>query len=160
MKRLIPCALLAGFLSASAHAAWLGGEFDTQPKDRFPGVIVRSVADGSPAAQAGLRQGDVIVAVQLRPINKAPDLTRLVRNAPAGTRVSFALLRDGTPVEAIAVLAGAPSQSAKAAAPATLHAAATTGSRLPRHTSWSGVFVEVGAGATPAEPRSQSLSHR
>ncbi len=160
MKRLVLSTLLAGLFSASAHAGWLGSEFETQPKDRFPGVLVRSVVDGSPAAQAGLRQGDVIVAVQLRPMSKAPELNRLVRSALAGTRVSFALLRDGTPVEAIALLADSASQSAKAKAPSAVSPAAAATPTRPLHTAWSGVFVETGADTAAAEPRAQSLSHR
>ena len=161
MKRLVLSTLLAGFLSASAHAAWLGGEFDSQPKDRTPGVVVRNVVDDSPAARAGLRSGDVIVAVQLRPVSKATDLACLVRTAAGGTRLSLALLRDGAPVEAIVVLGNAPSESARTSTSVTLHAAAAGGgSALPRHVTWSGVFVEIDAGATPAEPRSQSVSQR
>ena len=150
MKHLVLSALSAGLFSVSAQAGWLGGEFETQAKDRFAGVLVRHVVDGSPAAQAGLRRGDVIVAVQLRPMSKAPELNRLVRAAPAGTRVSFALLRDGTPVEAIALLADSPAQSAKAKALAP----------RPQHTAWSGVFVETDETSAAAEPRTQSLSHR
>jgi S1-C subfamily serine protease len=124
MKRLVLSTLLVGFFSASAHAAWLGGEFDTQPTDRFAGVVVRDVTEGSPAALAGLRRGDVIVAMQLRPLSKAPELAQLVRSSTAGTRVSFALLRDGTPVEAIAVLADTPPSSARVNAQPSLHAVA------------------------------------
>jgi S1-C subfamily serine protease len=81
---------------------------------------VRSVTDGSPAALAGLREGDVIVAAQMRPIRNPQDLERLVRAAPAGSRVSFALLRAGTPVELTAELTKAP--------------AVTSGKGLPRGT--------------------------
>ena len=144
MKRLLVSSLLACVIAAPAQAAWLGSAVDSRADSQFPGVIVRSVADGSPAALAGLREGDLIVAAQMRPLRSAADFDRLVRTAGSGTHVSFALLRDGSPVEVTAVLGAAPTRTAQnAPRNGSLHPAAHAGAIAARHAAWSGVYVEA-----------------
>src|SRR5690606_38811501 len=70
--------------SESAMPARLAGA-DFQ--DASGNVLVASVAPGSPAAQAGLRTGDVIVAVNRQPVRTVAELTRLF----AETRGTIAL---------------------------------------------------------------------
>ncbi len=57
------------------------------------GVLVRSVADGSPAAQAGLRAGDVIVSAQGRAVAEGGEVGRALRRSASG-RVELAVMRD------------------------------------------------------------------
>jgi serine protease Do len=59
------------------------------------GGLVESVADGSPAARAGIRAGDIIVAVGGQPVSGPPDLSRRIAGTPPGTRVEVALVREG-----------------------------------------------------------------
>lgn len=47
-------------------------------QDASGNVLVADVAQGSPAAQAGLRAGDVIFAVNRQPVRTAAELTRLL----------------------------------------------------------------------------------
>jgi len=49
------------------------------------GVTVTDVAEGSPAAQAGLREGDVIQEVNRGRVSSVSDFDRAVRNAGGGT---------------------------------------------------------------------------
>lgn len=58
------------------------------------GAYVGEVRPGSPADRAGLRKGDVIVAVAGRAAGDAAELHRLLRDLPAG-RVSVRFVRDG-----------------------------------------------------------------
>jgi S1-C subfamily serine protease len=145
MKRILLSAALACLASAPAQAGWLGSAVDSRANSQFPGVVVRSVSDGSPAAAAGLREGDLIVAAQMRPLRNAADFDRLVRSAGRGTRINFALLRDGTPVEVSAVLASAPTRNApKAAQSASVHpAAASSDAGVERQAVRSAVFIET-----------------
>jgi serine protease Do len=56
--------------------------------DEPRGAVVTEVVEGSPAARAGLKQGDVIVAFENRPVRTPRDLTRTVAATAPGTKVS------------------------------------------------------------------------
>lgn len=62
-------------------------------RPRLPAVI-GAVSSGSAAAQAGLREGDRIVAVDGKPVTTWSDLVALIRDAP-GRPVRVEWLRDG-----------------------------------------------------------------
>jgi serine protease Do len=59
------------------------------------GALVASVVPDSPAAQAGIHQGDIISSVNGREVIDSHDLTRKVASLPAGKSAAFAILRDG-----------------------------------------------------------------
>ena len=54
-----------------------------------PGAVILSVVAGSPAAKAGLVQGDVIVNINGTDIASSDDLQKVVQNAKAGQSVSI-----------------------------------------------------------------------
>jgi len=60
---------------------------------------------GSPAAQAGVLTGDVLLSVDGRPIDKAQDLQRVMLARRAGAQVAMTLHRRGAMVEVTVVLA-------------------------------------------------------
>lgn len=62
---------------------------------RMRGVRVTDVRDGTPAAEAGVREDDVIVGFDGERVRSARQLVRLVRETPPGRRVELDLLRDG-----------------------------------------------------------------
>jgi S1-C subfamily serine protease len=57
------------------------------------GVVVISVTEGSPARKAGLREGDVIVALDGKPVAGVDDLHRLLTDARVGVSSSLTVLR-------------------------------------------------------------------
>ncbi len=57
------------------------------------GVVVISVTDGSPAQRAGLREGDVIVALDGEPVAGVDDLHRLLTDARVGVTGKLSVLR-------------------------------------------------------------------
>jgi len=57
------------------------------------GVIVISVESDSPAQKAGLREGDVIVALDGKTVAGVDDLHRLLTDARVGTRSALTILR-------------------------------------------------------------------
>ncbi|PYS78435.1 MAG: protease Do, partial [Acidobacteria bacterium] len=59
------------------------------------GVIVSSVQKGSAAERAGLRQGDVITAVNGNAVNDANELRNLVASTQPGSDVTLTIVRDG-----------------------------------------------------------------
>ncbi|MFD1213459.1 S1C family serine protease [Arthrobacter sp. GCM10027362] len=60
------------------------------------GAAVAEVVSGSPAADAGIRKGDVITAVENRPIEDSQSLTAAIREHTSGSKVTVTLLRDGS----------------------------------------------------------------
>jgi serine protease Do len=69
----------------------LAGKFDVAENG---GVLVGDILRGSPAEQAGLKRGDVILDYAGRPVHKMQELQRLVASTPPGTPVRVKVLRD------------------------------------------------------------------
>lgn len=59
------------------------------------GALVSAVEPGSPGDQAGLKQGDVITAIDGRQVSDANVLRNQVASARPGTSVTLSVLRDG-----------------------------------------------------------------
>jgi S1-C subfamily serine protease len=57
------------------------------------GVVVLSVENDSPAQKAGVREGDVIIALNGKPIGGIDDLHRLLSDLPAQAQTALILLR-------------------------------------------------------------------
>ncbi len=62
--------------------------------DRPAGALIAQVTEGSPAADAGLIVGDVVVAFNGNSIAQSSDLPPLVGNTPVGEVVSVELIRN------------------------------------------------------------------
>jgi len=73
------------------HPGLAGAQFATSSVSTAGGVVVTEVETGSPAAQRGLRSGDVVIAVNRRPVQ---DLREL-RAVAQGNRILFLLVRRG-----------------------------------------------------------------
>src|SRR6266446_3201813 len=92
-------------LASAGHVTrgWLGVGIQPLTADlaksfrltRTDGALVTSVTEGSPAAKAGLKEGDVIVEYDGRPVGRAGDLPRAVAETPLGREVPLTVARDG-----------------------------------------------------------------
>jgi serine protease Do len=69
------------------------------------GALVSNVQDGSPAAKAGLKSGDVIVEFDGKKITRTMDLSRIVAATPVDKEVRLTVLRDGKPLPVTARIA-------------------------------------------------------
>jgi serine protease Do len=72
------------------------------------GVLVSEVMPGGPAAQAGIRSGDLIVQYAGRDVEIGDQLTFLVSATRPGSHVELIFLHDGRPQQAEAVVGLAP----------------------------------------------------
>jgi serine protease Do len=63
------------------------------------GALIEGVTSGSSAAQAGLQKDDVIVKWDGEPIESARELSRHIRETPAGRNVRLGVLRAGSEIE-------------------------------------------------------------
>jgi S1-C subfamily serine protease len=70
---------------------------------RPTGLRVAQVVPGSPAATAGLRVGDVVVAVDGRPAATATELQRLMVEDAIGRRLEITVWRNGALVDVLAI---------------------------------------------------------
>jgi serine protease Do len=59
------------------------------------GALISDVKEGSPAEQAGLKQGDVIIEYQGTSVEDGVALQRMVTRTSFGTKVSIKIIRDG-----------------------------------------------------------------
>ena len=63
------------------------------------GVKFSDVREGSPAAKAGLKAGDVMVEWDGKPIQNLYDFTYALRGKKPGDEVKVKVMRDGKPLE-------------------------------------------------------------
>ncbi|SED58751.1 S1C family serine protease [Ruania alba] len=85
--------------NGAAEHAYLGvtltDEMVTADGSTRTGAAVREVLDGTPAAEAGLRSGDVIVQIDDDSVGSAASLTGYVRTYASGDEVTLSVARDG-----------------------------------------------------------------
>ncbi len=83
--------------------------------DKPEGALVASVNPDSPAAKAGVKQGDVIVSAGGRPIKAVHDLPRLVADTPVGKDLDLKVLRGGKEMALAAHIAQMPENAERLA---------------------------------------------
>ncbi|HEY8428785.1 MAG TPA: trypsin-like peptidase domain-containing protein [Sandaracinaceae bacterium] len=106
--------------------AWIGVSFqELTPElaahfhaDGRRGALINDVRPNSPAARAGLRAGDVVVAVDGRALESSHDLLRSILQRPIGSEVSLTVLRRGREQTLRLTTAERPSAGSSSASPA------------------------------------------
>lgn len=93
---------------------WLGvrTEYTSAPHTPHEGRRLIGVAPGSPAQRAGLRPGDIIVAVGGRPMRRRRDLMTAIARFVPGETVEVQLWRDGALSDHAVLLAPKPARHA------------------------------------------------
>jgi len=84
-------------------------ELGTQLAEYFKvkdGVLVSSVTPQSPAANAGLKAGDVITGIDGKDVKAPDDLLRAIRGVPDGKEATLSVVRAGQPMTIKVKLAG------------------------------------------------------
>ncbi|HTP82130.1 MAG TPA: DegQ family serine endoprotease [Alphaproteobacteria bacterium] len=109
-------------LRKSGHIdrGWLGVSIQPLTKDladslglsEAKGALVAGVNEGSPAAKAGIHQGDVIRSVAGQKVDEFRDLARLVAAAGPDKTVALGVWRDGKQVDLPVALGKMPEQTA------------------------------------------------
>ena len=133
-KRIVPQLIKKGNVSRS----WLGVSIQPVTEEiaqsfglkRAQGALVSDIMEGSPAAKAGLMQGDVITRLAGKEIKSVQELQLLVADMPVGSPVDIEVFRDGHTKKFSIVPVSA--DSAAAAKPKSSEA----------ETTWVGLSVE------------------
>ncbi len=81
------------------------------------GAVVGSTITGSPAAQAGLQQGDVIVAYDSTPVDDYRHVQRLVAETRVGKSVTLQIVRKKQKMDVAVTIAEVPDESARRPGP-------------------------------------------
>jgi hypothetical protein len=77
---------------------WIGGQYrpaKTPKAPRLAGIGVGALSSNTPAAQAGLQSGDVILELDRQPVTKLKDFWRKVDSSKPGTSLPVKIYRDG-----------------------------------------------------------------
>jgi serine protease Do len=109
----------------SVHRGYLGVQIkDLDPEvaarlglDKQKGVLVARVFEGSPAAKAGLKDGDVITALAGKPVENGRDLQSVVAGLPLNKPVALTLVREGSSKEMQVTVVEQPSEFGVAGEP-------------------------------------------
>ncbi|MBN8814001.1 MAG: Do family serine endopeptidase [Sphingomonas sp.] len=78
------------------------------PKDK--GELIGRVEPGQAADKAGIKQGDVIIAVNGREVNPDETLSYLIANLAPGSTAKLSVIRDGKPLTIDAIVGTRPSE--------------------------------------------------
>lgn len=109
-KMILVC--VAGFLlmfgltaaTRTSGEAWLGVMLQSLTDDLreameldgdVEGILITEVVDHSPADEAGLEEGDIIVSLEGETATSAKDLVSAIRGHSPGDKVDISVLRDG-----------------------------------------------------------------
>jgi S1-C subfamily serine protease len=84
--------LLLAAGGGAMYALAQGQDSGTGTLDAEQGLLVAGVAPDSPAAQAGIRRGDILIQVNNQPVNFAGELISQVQGLAAGDQVEIRLL--------------------------------------------------------------------
>jgi serine protease Do len=82
--------------------------------EKTQGALVQQVVPRAPAAKAGVKDGDVVVALNGKPIRSSSELTRSVAVIPPGGKAQLTILRGGERKEITVAVVQRPDEEALA----------------------------------------------
>ncbi len=86
--------------------------FGFRPEQK--GALVQQVVKGTPAEKAGLEPGDLVVAMNGKPVDSASALTRGVATVPPGEKLNLSVVRKGSERKLTVTVAKRPDEAALA----------------------------------------------
>ncbi len=88
-----------GVLPFNQEGEWRGEELPLPDPLGVPGIVVISVSEGSPAADAGLQHGDIITSLDGQPLESAAAFTESIAAHQPGDRIVLGVLHAGDEAE-------------------------------------------------------------
>jgi len=105
-------------VTSATGKGYLGLEVSSEPVEIDPvwgtsrrGALVTDIGNNSPAAEAGLRQGDVVTKFQGMAFRSPADLLQIIRTQPPGCEVKLEVIRNNKMGDIIARLGTRPDTS-------------------------------------------------
>jgi serine protease Do len=124
-------------------------------KDRG-GALVAGVSKGSPADNAGIEQGDVILQFDGKEVVESKDLPRIVAATSVGKTVNIKLLRDGKEIERTVKVGEMKEKTEAAQLPSRKSLGITVQTLTPEIARDLGLKQETGVVVTSVEPGSSA----
>ena len=116
--------------SERLSGVWHGVIYEDKLIQNEPTIVVRAVKPGSPAEEAGLRQGDRIRQVAGRRVDRGVDLECALIDTQAGDKVEFAVERQEKELGIELGIAASPKQTTRKPLARTLVTQKTDGGKL------------------------------
>ncbi|HTI41799.1 MAG TPA: ATP-binding protein [Vicinamibacterales bacterium] len=88
--------LCLGIANMSVRATWHAVEDGVLWTAQPEGVVAADVAAGTPAAAVGIKRGDLLLAIDDRPVQQISDIEQVLHGAVDGQTARYTLLRLGT----------------------------------------------------------------
>ena len=161
--------------NGAVSRGWLGVQIQPITKDiaeslglsEASGALVVAPQEGSPGQKAGIKQGDVITAVNGEPIKDARDLSKRIAAFPPGSKVEVSLWRSGKAESATVELGNLPAEQKQASAedetqpeteqPSTDKALADLGVNVPPSDDGKGLTITSVDLSVVPEPSAYAL---
>src|SRR5262245_13637328 len=93
---VVSALLCLGVANIKARATWHEVEDGVLWLQRGDGVVAGEIARGTPAAAVGLEPGDVLLAIDDRPIEQVSEVSSVFHASDVGTTLRYTVLRLGT----------------------------------------------------------------
>lgn len=87
--------LCLGLANIIARATWQEVEDGVLWRMSAEGVVASEIAPGTPAAAVGLKRGDLLLAIDDRPVQQVPDVVAALHRARSGSTARYTVLRLG-----------------------------------------------------------------
>jgi len=165
IRRVLPGLIAEGVVTR----AWLGVYIqDITPamERQFgvragTGVLISDTVRDAPAREAGLRSGDVIVAIDDRPVGNTDELQSEIMYRNVGETVQVRIIRDGVELDVPVTLAARPDEATLAATPPAIEEGVEAfGLRVstipPAVREQYGLHTDSGVFVTAVEPGSRA----
>ncbi|MEW6050731.1 MAG: trypsin-like peptidase domain-containing protein [Candidatus Zixiibacteriota bacterium] len=108
-RAVVPDLIASGKVSRGWLGVWLSNVTERQAKrlglKAVQGVVIDSVFYGSPAEQAGIRRGDVVVAFNNEEVQNSNQFAVLVSTVKSGASVPVQVIREGNEMTLTATVA-------------------------------------------------------
>jgi two-component system, NtrC family, sensor kinase len=88
--------LCLGAANIAARATWREVEDGVLWRAQAEGIVAAEVAPGTPAADVGLRRGDLLLAIDDRPVQEVADVVAVLHASSTGRTLRYTTLRLGT----------------------------------------------------------------
>jgi PAS domain S-box-containing protein len=93
---VVSALLCLGAANIAARATWREVEDGVLWSARAEGVVAAEVAAGTPAEAVGIKSGDLLLAIDDRPVQDVADVVAVLHASPAGRTLRYTTLRLGT----------------------------------------------------------------